>query len=133
VQTRRRALTDGAPSQRHRGGEGRSWRRRLPVGPGGQGPRLPQPRNRVPRVGRGQRRCGEGRVLARTPRLVEESRHSGEAPPSTLTGESCKNREKARIEKKGGSRRSLPRAELKRGGAQATSVGFGRGRNGDTG
>jgi hypothetical protein len=41
--------------------------------------------------------------------------------------------EKAGIEKKGGSRRSLPRAELRQGGAQATSVGFGRGRNDDTG
>jgi hypothetical protein len=38
---------------------------------------------------------------------------------STLISESRKNREKIGIEKKGGDRRSLPRAELRRGGAQA--------------
>jgi hypothetical protein len=52
ARTRGYALMQRAlQSEAQRGEEGRSWRGRLPVGPRCRGPRLPQPRNRVPPVG----------------------------------------------------------------------------------
>jgi hypothetical protein len=65
-QAQPRTCTDGLDSlvSGTKRGEGRSWRGRLLVGPGCQGPRLPRPRNRVSLVGCDQRRCGEGRACA---------------------------------------------------------------------
>jgi hypothetical protein len=62
--------------------------------------------------------------MCRHRRLPGGTRHGGEAPPSTFTGEHTTGREETGREKKGGDRWSLPRAELGRGEARGGAGGF---------